>query len=325
MLIAFCWSTTWAQQDYLRIMEWNVENLFDCRHDSLKDDFEFMPEADRKWDEGRFWRKIRDVGRVIMAVGNDSPPALVGLCEVENDSVMEKLTRHGTLWSLGYQYVMTNSPDERGIDVALMYQPEMFDLQGNESFGIPSTGNGYKPTRDILHAWGTVPWGDTLHVIVCHLPSRQGDSRKADRHRALAAQTLKQVCDSILLLGDNTKMVVMGDFNAGYRDPVFRRWIRPFSIKEDSKENGLCLLTPQQKFPHIGTYYYQGNWEWIDHILVSSSLLGKGEPAHIYTAEWMQEEDSHGGWHPRRTFQGPVYKGGVSDHVPIYWDLREEF
>lgn len=322
-VLLLCCTQSWAQQNYMRIVQWNVENLFDCKHDTLKDDFEFLPEGTHRWTTNRYWRKIEDVGRVIMAIGGDCPPALIGLCEVENDSVMETLTRHSTLWSLGYKYVMTDSPDPRGVDVALMFQPEMFRLKGSESFRIPSAEHGYKPTRDILHAWGETLWGDTLHVMVCHLPSRASETRESDQNRALGAQTLRAKADSILASGHDVRLVVMGDFNAGPRDVVFSRWIRPFLPQKGIEKQGLYTLTPQKKFAKLGTYYFQHNWEWIDHILVSLPLIHIDSQTSIYVADWMKEEDVRGIWHPKRTFLGPAYHGGVSDHLPIYWDLRE--
>lgn len=320
--IVFC-SAANGQRDYMRIVEWNVENLFDCQHDSLKDDIEFTPEGSHRWTPNRYWRKIEDIGRVIMAIGGDCPPALVGLCEVENDSVMHTLTRHSTLWSLGYQYVMTDSPDSRGVDVALMYQSEMFNLLGKESFRIPSAEHGYKPTRDILHAWGKTPWGDTLHVMLCHLPSRAGETREGELNRALAAQILRTKADSLLATGPQVQLVVLGDFNASPHDAVFSRWIRPFLPNKGIEKEGMYTLSPQKKYVKIGTYYFQHYWEWIDHILVSQALVQSDDQTHIFVADWMKEEDAHGIWHPKRTFLGPAYHGGVSDHLPIYWDLRE--
>ena len=149
----------WAQHRF-RAISWNVENLFDCTDDTTKLDEEFLPESERAWTHSRYWRKIEDISRVIMAIGEETPPALVALQEIENDSVMITLTRRGSLRALGYHYVMTNSPDQRGIDVALMYQPAMFKLYGYECTHVPSSQNGLRPTRDLLHAWGRVPGGD---------------------------------------------------------------------------------------------------------------------------------------------------------------------
>ncbi|MCD8284975.1 MAG: endonuclease/exonuclease/phosphatase family protein [Prevotellaceae bacterium] len=295
-------------QRRLRVMEWNVENLFDTEHDSLKNDLEFLPEGVRQWTPTRYWRKQRDVARVIMAVGGDRPPDLVALCEVENDRCLSDLTRRSPLRSLRYRYVMTDSPDLRGIDVALLYQPESFRLIDYEAKRVPSLEAGLNPTRDILHAWGLTTGGDTLHVVVCHFPSRT-QGRKGDKNRLLAARTLRLLLDS---LGGERKLLVLGDFNAAPRDRVFREL------------GGVVTdLAPRARRPAEGTYRFRGLWSWIDHILVSESLLGKvSSELRLYTAPWLQDWYPKSGWYPRRTYKGLYYSGGASDHVPIYCDIE---
>jgi len=299
-----------------RVMTWNVENLFDCRHDTLKQDYEFLPESEREWTWGRYWRKVEDISRVITGVGGDKPPVLVGLCEVENDSAMIALTKRGPLWALHYDYVMTESPDIRGVDVALLYQRTIFRLLDYECHRVPSAEAGLRPTRDILHVWGLMPDNDTLHVVVCHLPSRAGDVREGKKNRALAVQTLKSLVDSLITHNPQCNLIVMGDFNATYRDPIFKKYLR---------KTPLVSLIPQKRMTTEGTYRYRGNWSWIDHILVTPALLqnhGGGEcRAHLYSQPWMQRPMSDGTWYPKRTYLGTKYSGGVSDHVPAYFDI----
>ena len=300
-------------QTRYRIMMWNVENLFDCRHDTLKLDEEFLPESERRWTWGRYWRKVEDVGRVIMGVGDDMPPALVGLAEVENDSVMISLTKMGSLRALGYDYVMTDSPDQRGVDVALMFLPQLFRIIGCESKRIPSSEYGFRPTRDLLHAWGRVMNGDTLHIVVCHLPSRAGDSRENRKNRTLSVATLVSLIDSLQTNVSQCRLLVMGDFNATIRDR---------SLKPLRKITSMKTLTPDNRRPKIGTYRYKGNWGWIDHILVSESLyVGDECKARLYFQPWMQRMMNDGTWYPRRTYLGTSYAGGVSDHLPIFSDF----
>lgn len=307
-LFAFLWASArlcvYAQRP-LRVVEWNVENLFDCRHDSLKNDYEFTPEGERRWSWGRYWRKLTDIGRVLMAIGNEAAPDLVGLCEVENDSVLFDLCRRSDLRHLDFSYVMTDSPDPRGMDVALLYRPARFRLLDWHAVRVPSRQQGLPPTRDILWVKGLAPSGDTLHVAVCHLPSRLG-GRDGQRGRRLAAETLSQLADSI---GAGQNLVVLGDFNAPPHDKVFKK------LPE------LVDLVPQKRYPGEGTYRYKGLWSWIDHALVSPALRPAACEVHLYTAPWLQDKDSHGGWHPRRTFLGSYYHGGVSDHVPLWFDL----
>ena len=315
LLISFvlCLTLNVTGQSRYRIMMWNVENFFDCKDDTLKQDEEFLPESERQWTWGRYWRKVEDVGRVIMGVGGDIPPALIGLAEVENDSVMISLTKMGSLRAMGYDYVMTDSPDQRGVDVALMYLPQMFRLVGCESIKIPSLDYGLRPTRDLLHVWGGVMNGETLHVVVCHLPSRAGDSRENSKNRKLAIGTLVSLIDSLQLNIPQCRLLVMGDFNASLRDKSLKPLRNIMTIK---------ALTPDGRRPTRGTYRYKGNWGWIDHIFVSESLYtGTGCNAQLYVQPWMKRMMNDDTWYPRRTYLGTHYAGGVSDHLPIFSDF----
>ena len=195
-----------------RVMSWNVENLFDTHHDTLKNDNEFLPDAIRHWNYTKYKKKLADMARVITAVGEWNPPALVGLCEVENDSVLRDLTQRSPLKELGYRYVMTSSPDLRGIDVALLYQRDLFKLLSFRSIPIPSFKH-HRPTRDLLHVSGLLLTGDTLDVIVCHLPSRSGGAKESEPYRLHAARILRTEADSLLNIRLHPQLVIMGDFN----------------------------------------------------------------------------------------------------------------
>ena len=305
-----------------RLMVYNVENAFDTRHDSLKQDEEFLPEGDKRWTVYRYWNKLNDLSKVIAAVGQERIPEIVTLCEVENDTVLFDLTRRSALRALGYQYVMTDSPDERGIDVALLYQPGAFRLLSVNRFRLNafwplSKLYPYKPTRDILYVSGRVLSGDTLHLLVCHLPSKAGATRLTDRHRNFAARCLRQICDSILHRSPDARIVVSGDFNATPDDVVFRRWF--------SERGGMRLLpsrAPNDPRRVRGTYNYQGNWSTLDHLLVSPSVRVR---SGVYIADFpflLESDRVRGGLRPFRTYLGPRYLGGYSDHLPLYVDLE---
>lgn len=143
---------------------------------------------------------------------NGNPPALVGLCEVENDTVLRDLTRRSPLKELNYRYVMTDSPDLRGIDVALLYQRDLFKLLSSRSISIPPLRQ-YRPTRDLLHVSGLLLTGDTLDVFVCHLPSRSGGAKESEPYRLYAAQILRTEVDHILNIRSHPQVIIMGDFN----------------------------------------------------------------------------------------------------------------
>ena len=308
-----------SQQGHrLRVLVWNVENLFDTVHDEGFNDEEFLPGSERRWTSHRYWQKLTNVAKVFAAVGEDGGmPDLIGLCEVENDSVLTTLTRRSILRQLGYDYVMTHSLDQRGVDVALLYQPARFRLLDSRSVRVPSRDHGLRPTRDLLYVRGlvaTAAGADTLHVIVVHLPSRAGGS-EGDRNRKLAAETLWNTVDSILhvpsspLVQDSVvpqpRLLVMGDFNATRRDPIFRH--APLRLTDDTQA--------------LGTYSFRGYWQWIDHLLVSPAILTPS-PARPIRLPWLLEENkTYGGDMPRRTYRGPTYHGGISDHLPVLLDL----
>lgn len=307
LLLAVLLQTATASNQ-LRLVVWNVENLFDCQDDSLRLDEEFLPTSPRRWTPARYWRKVQDVARVLMALGQDRPPELVALCEVENDSVMRDLTQRSLLRSLGYHHVMTSGSDPRGINVALLYQPSRFRLLGSRSLRVPSESHGHSPTRDVLYAWGIIPGGDTLHLAVCHLPSRRGAKPRAKAHRQLAAHLIRTLTDS---LGAERLVAVAGDFNAPPHDPLFRLF------------GGLHDLAPQKRRPHLGTYRFQGEWQWIDHVLVSPPLLRRCTLPVLFTEPWVMQPLGEGpDFQPRRTYAGPNYLGGVSDHLAFYIDIE---
>lgn len=311
--------------DTLRVMWYNVENLFDCQDDSAKNDEEFLPEGTHRWTPYRYWQKQRAVARVIAAVGDQRLPDIIGLCEVEGDSVLTDLTRRSPLRTAGYCYIVTHSPDERGIDVALLYLPGRFRPLSQRSISIHG---GERPTRDILHVAGLIPSKDTLDLFLCHLPSRRGGERQSRPLRLLAAQTLRQAIDSVRRVRPHAHVVAMGDFNDGLIDTRVAQvlGVVPSSLASTALSHSLISLTADK---HPGTYAYQGRWEVIDHILVSPSLL-KAEGrfstspqlTRIAALPFLLTTDAKYGIHvPHRTYMGPRYLGGFSDHLPIVADF----
>ena len=192
------------------LIELNCENLFDTRHDSLKNDTEFLPEGSHHWTRTRYWHKLNDIGREIIALGEDSAgwrlPDVVAMCEVENDSVMYDLTRRSLLRKARYEYLMTDSPDERGIDVALMYNPVTFRPLFHHALRVPLLPD-MRPTRDILYVAGVAGTADTLHLLVVHAPSRMGGERASRPFRLQVARRLIAAIDSIRLLQPDAQIL----------------------------------------------------------------------------------------------------------------------
>ncbi len=297
----------------ITFVELNCENLFDTRHDSLKQDQEYLAEGARHWNSHRYWDKVNHIAKEIISCGEQSAdwelPDFVALCEVENDSVMRDLTRRSLLRHAGYEYVMTNSPDQRGIDVALMYSPFSFRLIHSHAIRIPPLKD-MRPTRDILYAAGTLISGDTLHLMVVHAPSRFRGERKTRPHRLLVAEKIIATVDSIRSLSPQASIIIMGDFNDDTGDAALRRL----------EEAGLCDISQDAMGSHgaKGTYKYQSRWQRIDHIVVSEELRKRLLSCVIHDAPFLLEEDKkYGGVKPLRNFIGYRYNKGYSDHLPL--------
>ena len=309
ILVFLCLAFPALAQDSFRVLFWNSENLFDCKDDLKKNDNEFLPDAIRHWTYFRYRDKVKNLAKGIIASGNEYVPDLVGLCEVENDSCLYDLTRRSPLKEAGYRYVMTDSPDQRGIDVALLYQRGSFKLIQHQSIRIPSKQVKKAPTRDILHVVGKVVSGDTLDVMVVHYPSRRGGKAKSEPHRLLVTEILKQTVDSIMQVRQNPNVVIMGDFNDGPSSAVMKKLCsdgRLVNLMQGKKE---------------GTYRYRGKWEILDQFLVSGNVRAKN--VEILRHPFLLEEDEkYGGDKPFRTYNGMKYQGGFSDHLPIILDLQ---
>ena len=290
----------------LTLVELNCENLFDCRHDSLKQDTEWLPDAVRKWTPDRYWRKVNNIGQEIISCSPESLPELVALVEVENDSVLRDLTRRSLLRNAGYEYLMTSSPDLRGIDVALLYQPFSFRPVCYDYLDVTPLED-MRPTRDILYVQGETVGGDTLHVFVVHAPSRFGGEKVTRPNRRIV---MERLIGAIRLLPPDAKVIVAGDFN-DYADSPSLLFL---------EEHGLHNVTKDVVGTHgaKGTYRYEGRWESIDHVLVSSALRDSVAQTYINDAPFLLEEDKkYGGVKPFRTYNGYRYQRGFSDHLPL--------
>ena len=293
---------------FLTFMELNCENLFDTRHDSLKNDLEFLPDGSYKWMPYRYWAKLNHLGQEIVALSNPIPD-FVAMCEVENDSVMFDLTRRSLLRNAGYEYVMTSSPDERGIDVALLYQPASFALLHSHSIRIKPLPNT-RPTRDILYASGLVITGDTLHIFVVHAPSRRGGEQASRPYRLHVASQLAEAVDSVYAISRDAKIIIAGDFNDYADSPALKRLYQHHLINISHDARG----THGAK----ATYRWHGEWRSLDQIMCSPTMAAAKQKCQIGDLPFLLEDDEkYGGKKPYRTYLGPRYLGGYSDHLPL--------
>ena len=299
---------------FLTLVELNCENLFDYRHDEGKQDEEYMPEATRHWTRKRYWRKLNNIAQELLSCSDDGIPDMIALCEVENDSVMNDLTRRSLLRNAGYEYLMTSSPDLRGIDVALLYSPFSFAPVSHYQIEVQPV-EGMRPTRNILYVSGKVASDDTLHVFVVHAPSRYGGERYSRPFRMAVVSRLCQSLDSIRAVSPDARILIAGDFNDEADGPALRRIY----------EHGVRNVSKDARGSHgvKGTYRYRGEWESIDHVLASPYICNRVDTAFIHAPMFLLEEEKlYGGFRPRRTYNGMRYQPGYSDHLPLVVRFR---
>ena len=306
------------QQDF-RVMFYNVENLFDTVDDPETDDDEFTPNGARRWTSRRYNAHLQQTAKVINAVGEWDTPALVGLCEVENDSVVIHLLNRTPLRQQNYRYCITTGSDQRGINVVLLYQRDKFQYIDHQSKRIPFTQSARR-SRDILHVSGRVISGDTLDVFVCHFPSRSGGEKETEQARIDAARYLRQLCDSIYARREKTCIIVMGDFNDEPTDKSIQIILNP----ADSQRSLVHLFANKKTFNNQGSYKYQGEWNQLDQMMVSRPMASflKANSPRIFDASFLFTPDrSKRGQRPKRIYNGFRYEGGFSDHLPIVADF----
>lgn len=287
------------------VVELNCENLFDCQHDSLRNDYDFLPTSEKQWTTNRYWEKLNNIAREILSCGTDDRlPDVVCMVEVENDTVMRDLTRRSLLRNASYEYVMTDGIDERGIDVVLMYQTNTFHIIDHESLRIRRDSTE-RPTRDILHVVGELRSGDTIDVFVVHFPSRRNGVKQTRDYRLRAVSTILERIEN---LAENHSILVAGDFN-DYRDDAS---LQAFA------EAGFTNATADAKGNNgaEGTYKYRGEWGSLDHILLRGNIKRHLQTTHINDLPFLLQGEEEQKM-PRRTYRGNFYQGGYSDHLPL--------
>jgi len=314
-----------TKQENFRIMFYNLENLFDTYDDPLTNDDEFTPEGEKSWTNYRYQKKLNDLAKVIIAVGEWTPPAIIGLCEVENFQVLLDLTTKTPLASLGYQIIHENSKDERGIDVAILYRSEIVKKINHKYIAV-NRESDWK-TRDILLAQMALNQNDTLHICIVHWSSRYGGKEKTEYKRIAAAKSLRFHVDSLQHVRQNPKILIMGDFNDEPNDRSISEVLGASKPTSSIVPDQLYNLSSADFQAGKGTLVYKeinNTWFHFDQIIVSGSLINNtelvalGQKSMIFDAHWILKNDK-----PFRTYQGPIYLGGYSDHLTIFIDLYQ--
>lgn len=314
------------------IMFYNLENLFDTIPDPDTNDKEFLPNGAKRWNSHKYWTKMRNIDQVLfgVAAANRDFPAIIGVSEIENRSVLEDLVIQEKIAPAQYRIVHYDSPDRRGVDVGFLYRADRFQLEG--SYPIPVTFEDMPDfrTRDILSMWGTMD-GEPFYFMVAHWPSRLGGQQASEPRRVEAARIMRNAIDSVLLARPETKVVVMGDLND---DPTDKSVAVVLGGKQKVRE-----LEPGDMFnPYNevfrdgqGTLAYQDSWNLFDNVVVSENLVnaprgtwrlvkvdGNKFYGNIFRAKYLFQKEGQYKGYPLRTFVGDNFQGGYSDHLPVY-------
>lgn len=309
LLLAAATLITPRERDGFSVMFWNLENYFDWHNDSTSvSDAEFSSRGERHWTRRRFNAKSNAITKGILwvAAQNGALPDAIGFAEVENAFALRKLIGNTALQKLDYEIVHYDSPDRRGIDVALLYRRSTLTLTGSKPCHLyADSTHSILPTRDILLATFTDGEGRPLAILVNHHPSKYGGAAESETRRRTAVSALKNLADS-LSGGGYSRIVAIGDFNDTPENPVF-------NLLSPTLENLSLPLFGQG----LGTIKYDGRWEMIDLCFVSGSIAAISALNVFYVPFLMTPDRSHGGFKPFRTYSGPRYLGGVSDHCPI--------
>ncbi len=306
---------------------YNLENLFDTIDDPRIDDNKYLPDSKIPWNSERYQHKLDNLTKVMKSIDTTGFPTLFGLCEVENIDVLKDLINHPDLKEAGYSILHKNSPDERGIDVALLYQSKHYTPVETNYIKLVFPWDPTNKTRDILYSKGVVGKNDTLHIFVNHWVSRWGGQEETEPSRRFIGGLLKNITDSILSLQPNANIILAGDLNDNPTDVSITDDLGALAVNEPYKEKALYNLSHNLFLQGEGSLYYK-SWDMFDQIIVSSSLL-KGnngiksmtEEQKVIKYDWMLYQPKKGPARPSRTASGKYY-GGYSDHLPVFIQMR---
>lgn len=306
---------------------YNLENLFDTIDDPHINDNEFLPESRKQWGSVRYTEKLDHLAKVIASMNPNGFMDVVGLCEVENKQVVEDLIHRPALLAANYDVVHVNSPDERGIDVALIYRRDRFQLVGYHPFRL-ELENGKDKTRDMLLVKLMASDKFVFHFLVNHWPSRAGGQLQSNPKRMAAGLQLRHVSDSLQQNTPNCRIIAMGDLNDEPMDSSLLVGANVCYQVKDCRDKQLLDLMQPLKIQGKGSIRYKGEYEMIDQLLISSNLYHgndwhvKQGSVQVFDPEWLKETEGKFAGNPFRTFAGDKYLGGYSDHFPV-WLLLE--
>lgn len=307
---------------------YNLENFYDTLDNPLVNDEEFLPNGPKNYNSRIYWHKVQNLATVISQMGADitpDGPAILGVAEVENDTVLNDLVNHSLLKKRNYKIVHYDSRDIRGIDVGLLYNPKYFTVEQSRNLFVQLPGGSKDAffTRDILWVKGKLD-GETIHIYVNHWPSRSGGEERTRPAREAAAQVCKNHIDSIGKLEKNAKFIIMGDLNDDPVSPSVSVVLNAKGKEKDVMRGGLFNPWTELYKKGTGTLAYQDGWNLFDQIIISYPWLNKDQSGfyyvkqYIFNKEYMVENIGKYKGYPMRTWDGNTYRGGYSDHFPTY-------
>lgn len=311
----------------IRVLSYNVENFFDTKDDPSTNDNDYTPGGNQYWNNDKYKAKTINIARVIVAAGGWDGAAIVGLYEIENDYVLNSLTKYSPLKRVGFKYVHYDSSDPRGIDVAMLYDPERVTVLKSKNINVSCDDKSMR-TRDILYVKALLLGTDTLHLFMVHAPSRRGGVDESEWRRERVMSVVRAKVDSITAKKP-ANILIMGDFNDYPDCSSMCKVLGARKTEGEIREKELYNMFWRHADEGRGSYKYKGEWNMLDQIIVSGRMLnGKGRlytsqnRAVIFETPFILEDDKKGfGSKPMRTFNGRKYIGGYSDHLPIYIDL----
>lgn len=310
--------------DTYTIAFYNTENLFDIYNDRSKHDRDYLPNSEKRWTQKRYQNKIEKLGFAISRIGEmeaEKSPSIIGLAEVENGKVIRDLLNSEHLKAIPYDFVHFNSKDERGVDVALVYNKEEFTVTHSEIFELtfekPEGGDDF--TRDILLVTGTFK-GETISILVNHWASRREGTRLSESKRLLSSEKVGTIIQSLKQANEDVKIIVMGDFND---DPHCD------SMKRLTENNQLFNPMNTLQSYNRGSLVHHLRWHLFDQIMITTNFLKPDgnhlefDEANIFDANFLREPKGKYKGTPSRTYAGEKHKGGYSDHFPVYITLKK--
>jgi hypothetical protein len=335
LILCFCLSIS-AQNKKLApysVAFYNLENLFDTINSNGNYDLEYSPKGRKKWDHNKYMKKLNNMAFVINQLAREScplGPAVIGISEIENRKVLEDLVSTEYLAPSNLQIVHYDSPDRRGVDVGLLYNPQLFTLISSSSHRLTIPGEPDFYTRDQLLVNGIMN-GEEFHFIVNHWPSRRGGEKTSRYLRVAAAKLSKQIADSIRSVNPDAKIMIMGDLNDDPTNVSVRDVLGAKEKRNNVKNEDLFNPMAEILRKGIGSLGYQGSWNMFDQIIITGNMLGNDRntfkfwKAEVFNRDFLIQQEGQYKGYPLRTHSGDIFLNGYSDHFPVIVYLVKYF